>query len=217
MNGLLKQYYLIQFAFWLQQILVVNIEERRKDYSQMLTHHIITCILIFSSYGHHHTRVGNVILCLMDIVDVILPVSSSAIACALESRANDRFEQLAKMLKYLHFQLACDIAFAVFMATWVIARHVLYLMVVYSAYRDTQDTMPFACFDKHGERVEQPTAISNSFAQVMQPFLDPDGIACFNPKVKWTFISMLMALQVITLIWLGMILRVAWRILRGFS
>lgn len=77
MDGLLKRYYLIQFAFWLQQILVVNIEERRKDYHQMLTHHIITCSLIFSSYGHHVTKVGNVILCLMEIVDVILPVGVS--------------------------------------------------------------------------------------------------------------------------------------------
>lgn len=75
MNGLLKWYYLAQFAFWLQQILVVNIEERRKDYHQMLTHHIVTSSLIFASYGHHHTRVGNVILCLMDVVDIILPVS----------------------------------------------------------------------------------------------------------------------------------------------
>ncbi len=71
----MKRYYLIQFAFWAQQIVVVNIEERRKDYHQMLTHHLITCFLIFASYAHHLTRVGNVILCLMDIVDVILPVS----------------------------------------------------------------------------------------------------------------------------------------------
>ena len=78
MSGLLKWYYLAQFAFWVQQILVVQIEERRKDYHQMFTHHIITCTLIFASYGHHHTRVGNVILCLMDVVDVIFPVSISS-------------------------------------------------------------------------------------------------------------------------------------------
>lgn len=71
----MKQYYLVQFAFWVQQILVVNIEERRKDYHQMLTHHVITCMLIFTSYGQHQTRVGNVILCLMDVVDILFPVS----------------------------------------------------------------------------------------------------------------------------------------------
>lgn len=74
MDGLAKWYYLVQFAFWLQQIIVVNIEERRKDYHQMFTHHVITCALVFGSYGYHQTKVGNVILCLMDVVDIVLPV-----------------------------------------------------------------------------------------------------------------------------------------------
>ena len=76
LDGLMKRYYLVQFAFWIQQILVVNIEERRKDYAQMFTHHVITCALMFTSYGYHQTKVGNVILCLMDGVDVVLSVSS---------------------------------------------------------------------------------------------------------------------------------------------
>ena len=75
MKGLAKWYYLVQFAFWLQQIMVVNIEERRKDYAQMFIHHIFTSALIFTSYGYHQTKVGNTILCLMDVVDILLPVS----------------------------------------------------------------------------------------------------------------------------------------------
>lgn len=74
MNGIAKWYYLVQFSFWLQQILVVNIEERRKDYAQMFTHHVITCSLMLNSYAYHQTRVGNVILCTMDAVDIVLPV-----------------------------------------------------------------------------------------------------------------------------------------------
>jgi len=74
-SGLFKWYYLVQFAFWLQQILVVNIEEKRKDYAQMFFHHIITCVLIFMSYGDYHLRIGNVILCIMDIADIVLAVS----------------------------------------------------------------------------------------------------------------------------------------------
>jgi very-long-chain ceramide synthase len=74
MDGLFKWYYLVQFAFWLQQILVVNIEERRKDYAQMFTHHVVTCALMLTSYGYHHYKIGNVILVTMDSVDTILPV-----------------------------------------------------------------------------------------------------------------------------------------------
>lgn len=74
-DGIFKWYYLVQWGFWIQQILVVNIEEKRKDYTQMLTHHIFTTALMFLSYGYYHMRVGTVILCIMDFVDIILPVS----------------------------------------------------------------------------------------------------------------------------------------------
>jgi acyl-CoA-dependent ceramide synthase len=77
-NASMKWYILAQFAFWLQQIVVVNIEERRKDHWQMFTHHIVTCMLLFTSYGYHHTRVANVILVLMDVVDLFLPVRCSS-------------------------------------------------------------------------------------------------------------------------------------------
>lgn len=75
MRGLFKWYYLVQFAFWVQQIVVVHIEKRRKDHWQMFTHHVITCILMFTSYGYHQSKVGNTILCLMDAVDILFAVS----------------------------------------------------------------------------------------------------------------------------------------------
>jgi acyl-CoA-dependent ceramide synthase len=55
--------------------MVINIEARRKDHWQMFTHHIVTTMLIFTSYGYHQTKVANLILCIMDVVDLILPVS----------------------------------------------------------------------------------------------------------------------------------------------
>ena len=72
-----KAYILGQFAFWLQQVLVINIEDRRKDHWQMLTHHFITIALMGGSYAYHQTRVGHVILLLMDVIDLIFPVSSA--------------------------------------------------------------------------------------------------------------------------------------------
>lgn len=75
MSGTFKWYYLVQLAFWIQQIITVNIEERRKDYHQMFTHHIITSSLLFLTYVYRFTNAANVILCLMDVVDLLLPVS----------------------------------------------------------------------------------------------------------------------------------------------
>lgn len=74
-TGLMKFFILAQWSFWLQQIVVINIEERRKDHWQMLTHHFITCLLIYSCYCYHFTRVGNLILVIMDVGDVLLGVS----------------------------------------------------------------------------------------------------------------------------------------------
>jgi very-long-chain ceramide synthase len=70
----MKWYYLVQFAFWIQQLFVLNIEEHRKDHWQMFTHHIFTSTLLVTSYGFYQLKVGNVILCIMDVVDILLPV-----------------------------------------------------------------------------------------------------------------------------------------------
>lgn len=74
LTGIMKGYMLAQLSFWIQQVIVINIEERRKDHLQMLTHHVVTISLIYTSYRYHHTRVGNLILVLMDVVDIFLPV-----------------------------------------------------------------------------------------------------------------------------------------------
>jgi acyl-CoA-dependent ceramide synthase len=55
--------------------MVIFIEKRRKDHWQMFTHHMVTTALIFTSYGYHQTKVANLILCMMDVVDLFLPVS----------------------------------------------------------------------------------------------------------------------------------------------
>ncbi len=75
MSGLFKWYYLVQLSFCAQQLLAIHMEARRKDYLEMLTHHIITCSLISITYIYRYTRAANVVLCLMDFVDILLPVS----------------------------------------------------------------------------------------------------------------------------------------------
>lgn len=57
---------------------MINLEARRKDYYQMFTHHIITALLMMFSYVLNWTRIGNTILCTMDLVDIFLPVNPCA-------------------------------------------------------------------------------------------------------------------------------------------
>jgi len=108
-----KFYYLTQTAFYMHQILILNAEAPRKDHIQMMTHHIITVILVVTSYFTNFTRVGCVIMVLMDCCDIILG--------------------LAKMTRYLNIsQLACDLMFGCFMLFWVVTRHVLFCHVMFS-------------------------------------------------------------------------------------
>lgn len=71
----MKCYYLMQLAFWVQQVYTIHIEKRRKDHFAMVTHHIITILLIVSSYYTNFTRIGNAVLCCMDLADIFLAVS----------------------------------------------------------------------------------------------------------------------------------------------
>jgi len=69
-----KFYYLTETAFYLHQMFILNAEARRKDHVQMMAHHIITLALMITSYFVHFTRVGCVIMVLMDLCDILLPV-----------------------------------------------------------------------------------------------------------------------------------------------
>ncbi|KAL2023003.1 hypothetical protein VTK56DRAFT_4218 [Thermocarpiscus australiensis] len=197
LTGLMKAYMLAQLAFWLQQIIVINIEERRKDHWQMFTHHIITSALIYASYRYGHTRVGNLILVLMDVVDLFLPA--------------------AKCLKYLGYSTLCDCMFGVFMVSWFVARHVLYLMVCYSVWAHTPQIMPVGCFRGPKDNLTgpfEPPADKGRF-YLLEPLWDAEGLVCYDETVKWSFLSLLLFLQCLTIMWFSLIIRVAIKVLRG--
>ncbi|CAG8803713.1 23575_t:CDS:2 [Dentiscutata erythropus] len=117
LTPLVKSYYLIQFAFWLQQILVLilQLEKPRKDFLELVAHHIITCLLISGSYLFNLTRIGNAVFVSMDFSDIWLA--------------------LAKSMKYMKFpERVTDVMFVFFMMTWAYTRHYLYGWIMYSTY-----------------------------------------------------------------------------------
>ncbi len=119
------------------------------------------------------------------------------------------------MLKYLHYQVACDIAFVVFMVTWFVTRHVFYLLVCYSLYSDMPREIAYGCYYGSNSNLRGPIEPFDSFGHLIQPFRDPEGLVCWSNGIKWTFLGMLLSLQVILLLWFGMILRVAWKVVHG--
>ncbi|OBZ77140.1 Sphingosine N-acyltransferase lag1 [Grifola frondosa] len=112
--GPVKLYYLLQTAFYLHQILIINAEARRKDHWQMMIHHVITVALMAGSYFYNYTRVGCLIMILMDWCDIILP--------------------LAKMFRYLSMSTLCDATFVIFLLSWLVTRHGLFILAIMATW-----------------------------------------------------------------------------------
>jgi very-long-chain ceramide synthase len=195
LNGLVKSYYLVASAFWLMQLVVVNIEEHRKDHLHMLVHHLIACSLMIASYCHHQTSIGNVILCSMDVVDIVLP--------------------LAKILKYLKFRLVCDIVFGAFMLVWFLSRHLIYMRVCWAVYKHSIDPDSERCYRGPTTALEGPMPLPDGYRHLYEPFLDPTGLVCTSQGILRMFLAVLLALQVIILIWFSMIINIAYKVVSG--
>ncbi|KAI8146663.1 TLC domain-containing protein [Fennellomyces sp. T-0311] len=117
-----KYYYLVQFAFWLQQIFVLQIEAPRKDYRELVMHHINTLLLISLSYGCNFTRVGNAVFVYMDLPDAFLA--------------------LAKLLNYSVPGIICNTTFGIMMVAWMYTRVYLYGGVIWSTFTEPDLYVP---------------------------------------------------------------------------
>ncbi|WAQ86958.1 hypothetical protein PtA15_7A687 [Puccinia triticina] len=114
--ALTKFYYLSQAAFWIQQIITLNLEKPRKDHYQMLTHHLVACFLVCGSYAINFTGTGTAIHTTMDFSDILL--------C------------MAKMLNYLGGGWMCDGMFTLFVLSWIVTRHIIFPKIIWSIYAE---------------------------------------------------------------------------------
>lgn len=129
------------------------------------------------------------------------------------------------MLRYIGWQTACDIAFALFVVTWLAARHAAYLTICWSIYAHVNEATMF-----YGTYSLRQTDVNNSisgirlsddggddmFSNIFQPLINPSAeTVSFNARIRWSFLGLLLGLQCITLMWFVMICRVVARVLRG--
>jgi acyl-CoA-dependent ceramide synthase len=77
-DALFKSYYLLQASYWAQQaiVLLLQLEKPRKDFKELVGHHIITLALIGLSYRFHFTYIGLAVYITHDVSDFFLAVSS---------------------------------------------------------------------------------------------------------------------------------------------
>jgi len=158
----------------------------------MFCHHLVTCTLIFMSYTYNVTKAGNVILCIMDL--------SESLLC------------LAKMLKYLELQRICDATFVLFLVSWPYTRHYLYGIIAYSCYVDLPVYFHRDNHDSPHYQVIPPKG-GGSWGEGYN--WAPQEGYYFTYEVHMAFLALLAALQAILLLWFVMIIRLAFRVLRG--
>ncbi|SPO02971.1 related to longevity-assurance protein LAG1 [Cephalotrichum gorgonifer] len=122
--GVVKFYYLFQAAYWAQQalVLVLGMEKPRKDFKELVAHHIVTLALIGASYRFHFTYMGLGVYLTHDISDFFLATS--------------------KMLKYLDSPILAPY-YAVFMACWIYMRHYLNLLIIRSLFYEFKTVGPY--------------------------------------------------------------------------
>ncbi|KAB2577215.1 hypothetical protein BFW01_g8557 [Lasiodiplodia theobromae] len=112
-EAVFKAYYLLQASYWAQQaiVLLLMLEKPRKDFKELVMHHIITIALIWCSYRFHFTYMGVAVYITHDISDFFLATS--------------------KTLNYLDSPIVGPY-FGFFIFVWTYLRHYINLRILWS-------------------------------------------------------------------------------------
>lgn len=119
-----KFYYLFQAAYWAQQaiVLLLGMEKPRKDFKELVGHHIVSLALIGLSYRFHFTYMGLGVFITHDISDFFLATS--------------------KTLNYLDHPLVGPY-FGFFIIAWCYLRHYLNLKILWSEFNEFKTVGPY--------------------------------------------------------------------------
>ncbi|KAK6136903.1 hypothetical protein DH2020_029348 [Rehmannia glutinosa] len=121
----LRLIYMCQCGFYLYSIAALLMwETRRKDFSVMMSHHIVTVILIAYSYITRYLLLvvaeNNEI-----IVTRIRFFRIGAVILALHD-ASDVFMEAAKIFKYSKIELGASVCFGLFALSWLVLRLIFF-------------------------------------------------------------------------------------------
>ncbi|KAE8357002.1 TLC domain-containing protein [Aspergillus coremiiformis] len=123
-EALFKAYYLLEASYWAQQaiVLLLQLEKPRKDFKELVAHHIITLALIALSYRFHFTYIGLAVYITHDVSDFFLATS--------------------KTLNYLDSIVTVPY-FGWFVVMWIYLRHVLNLKILWAVLTEFRTVGPF--------------------------------------------------------------------------
>ncbi|EHK21153.1 uncharacterized protein TRIVIDRAFT_59599 [Trichoderma virens Gv29-8] len=119
-----KFYYLFQAAYWAQQgiVMLLGFEKPRKDYKELVAHHVVTLALIGLSYRFHFTHMGVAVYITHDVSDVFLALSKS--------------------LHYIDSPLVVPV-YVSNIIVWCYLRHYINLRILYSVLTEFRTVGPY--------------------------------------------------------------------------
>lgn len=100
------------------------------------------------------------------------------------------------------------------MVTWLISRHIFYPMLCWSIFKEVPAQMAYGCYSGKTAEMISDNGYPDQFTYLFYPFLNLDGPICMNRTIKWIFLGFLLALQLLSIIWFTMVVRVAVGVLR---
>lgn len=98
------------------------------------------------------------------------------------------------------------------MATWVVTRHVLYNVLWWSIYKNVPQQMSYGCYSGETAEMISDNGYPDAVAYMFGPFLNLKNPVCMNRTIKWIFLSFLLSIQLLSIVWFSMIVRVAYRV-----
>ncbi|KAI9823629.1 MAG: hypothetical protein M1832_002410 [Thelocarpon impressellum] len=135
-EAIFKAYYLLQASYWAQQaiVLMLQLEKPRKDFKELVGHHIVTLALIGLSYRFHFTHMGLAVYITHDISDFFLATS--------------------KCLNYLD-SIIVGPYFGMFAAVWIYLRHYLNWRILWASLSEFRTVGPYQ-LNWEGEQYKGP-------------------------------------------------------------
>ncbi|KAM5345414.1 hypothetical protein ACJ41O_011276 [Fusarium nematophilum] len=164
-----KFYYLFEAAYWAQQaiVLVLGMEKPRKDFKELVGHHIVSLSLIGLSYRFHFTYIGLAVYVTHDISDFFLATS--------------------KTLNYIDHPLVAPY-FGLFMVVWIYMRHYLNLKIIWSLLTEFETIGPFELnWETQQYKCRLSQVITTTLLSSLQA-LNMFWLFCIA-RIAWRFVS----------------------------
>ncbi|XP_060086199.1 ceramide synthase 5-like [Ylistrum balloti] len=99
-------YYTIELGFYWNLVFTILSDHKRKDFVEMVVHHVVTINLVYFSFACNQIRVGTLVLLVHDAVDFWMAA--------------------AKMAIYLKKPKVADSLFVIFLIVWFFTRLYIY-------------------------------------------------------------------------------------------